>query len=259
MAMRQIVRAFVLGACLTAGASAELSPSDRAVIKEMTRGSLYLRNNVPCRFTAGMGIGAEVVTEVSPTGIDWEKNLNATPESVNKGRLRRTSVNTIYWGFGPNDIIRYGKLYFRGGGVVELWAEGVKPKDVEIWIRFVGIGSRDDFKKAYDLILSNKPLQDEHPEWPTEIKTAIASRRVMEGMTKAQAFAVVGTPIAIDNREEAGKKIETWFPRQDTGAAGSWGSVTSSTTGFPASLRLVDGKLAAIVNTAGPVRPNLDK
>jgi hypothetical protein len=257
--MRQIVRFFVLTACLVACGSAELSTSDRAVIREMTRGSLYLRNNVPCRFTSGMGIGAEVVTEVSPTGIDWEKNLNASAASVNKRKLRRGGVNTIYWGFGPNDIIQYGKLYFRGGGVVELWAEGVKPKDVEIWIRFVGIGSREDFKKAYDLILSNKPLQDEHPEWPSEIATAIAARRVMEGMTKAQAFVVVGTPIAIDRREEAGQKIETWFPRQDTGTSGSWGSVTSSTTGFPASLRFVDGKLATIVNTTGPAKPNLDQ
>jgi hypothetical protein len=148
---------------------------------------------------------------------------------------------------------------FKGAGVVELWAEGVKPKNVEMWIRFVGINNRDDFKKAYDLILSPAPLQDEHPEWPAEIRNAIAEHRVVEGMTKTQAFAVVGTPIGIESGDEAGAKTETWFPSQDTGASGSWGKVTSATTGFPASLRFVDGKLVAISQTAKSVKPVLDK
>lgn len=264
--MRHVVGAMILAFCVTPDAIGQLTASDRSLIKEMTQGSLYLRNNVPCRFTSGVGIGAEVVTEVSPTGIDWDKNLKATEENDKDrgrrggvGRRRRGGVDTIFWGFGPNDIIRYGKLYFRGGGVVELWAEGVKPKNVEIWIRFVGISARDDFKKAYDLILSQKPLQDEHPEWPVEIRTAIGERRVVEGMTKTQAFAVVGTPIGIETSDEAGKKIETWFPRQDTGASGSWGKVISGTTGFPTSLRFVDGKLAVIGQTGKSVKPVLDK
>ncbi|MGA3099499.1 MAG: hypothetical protein ABSF25_23845 [Bryobacteraceae bacterium] len=262
--MRRILEVVLLGFGLTQGATAELTASDRAVIKEMTRGSLYLRNNVPCRYTSGIGVGAEVVTEVSPTGVDWDKNLK-TIEGNRKNRLgRRASVDTIFWGFGPNDVIRYGKLYFRGGGVVELWAEGVKPKDVEIWIRFVGIDTRDDFKKAYDLILSPKPLQDEHPEWPLEIRTAIGERRVVEGMTKTQAFAVVGTPVGIETSEEAGKKIETWFPRQDSGTSGDSGfmgsaKVYSASTGFPISLRFEDGRLAVIGQSAKSVKPVLDK
>ena len=107
-----------MGAGLLPSASAELSSSDKAVIKEMTQGSLYLRNNVPCRFTSGMGIGAEVVTEVSPTGVDWDKNLKAEEAKGNakKGKRRWAGVNTIYWGFGPNDMIHYGKLYYRGNG-----------------------------------------------------------------------------------------------------------------------------------------------
>jgi hypothetical protein len=256
--MTHVVGAIVLSFFVTADASGQLTATDRSVIKEMTQGSLYLRNNVPCRYTSGgWGIGADVITEVSPTGVDWDQNLKAI-EGKNKGR-KRSGVDTIFWGFGPNDIIRYGKLYFRGHGVVELWAEGVKPKNVEIWIRFVGINTRDDFKKAYDLILSPRPLQDEHPEWPAEIRSAIGERRVVEGMTKTQAFAVVGTPIGIESGNEAGMKTETWFPRQDTGASGSWGKVVSATTGFPTSIRFVDGKLATIGQTAKSVKPVLDK
>jgi hypothetical protein len=234
--MKCVFRASILAAVLVSLGAAELSSNDRNVIKDMTRGELYLRNNVPTRYrSGGFGIGAEVVTEVSPSGVD-----------------------TVFWGFGPNDVIRYGKLYFKGNGVVELWAEGVKPKNVDVWIRFVNIQNRADFKKAFDLILGPKPIQEDHPEWPQEIRKAIADHTVIEGMTKAQAFAVVGTPMRAATNDEAGKKVEIWFPRQDTGTWGDNRKVISASTGFPAELRFVDGKLAVINQTAKPVKVNVD-
>ena len=139
--MRHIFRASILTAVLLWPSAAELNSNDRAVIKEMTRGELYLRNNLPCRYTSGgFGVGAVVVTEVSPTGVDWDKNLQTIHEQQQaKGKKRWSGVDTVFWGFGPNDVIRYAKLYFKDNGVVELWAEGVKPKNVEVWVRFVGI------------------------------------------------------------------------------------------------------------------------
>jgi hypothetical protein len=215
---------------------------------------------VPTRYTSGgWGIGAEVVTEVSPSGVEWEKNLQAVHEQQQKkGKRRWSGIDTIYWGFGPNDVIRYAKLYFKGNGVVDLWAEGIKPKNVEIYIRFVGIQNREDFKKAFDLILGPKPIQEDHPEWSPEIRKAIADHTVVEGMTKAQAFAVVGTPMRAATNDEAGKKVEIWFPRQETGASGSYGKVVSASTGFPAELRFIDGKLAVISQTSKPVKVNVD-
>jgi hypothetical protein len=234
-------------------AHAQLSGRDRNEIKKMAEGDLYLRNNVPCRYTAGgWGIGAEVITEISPSGIDWEKNLTLIKE-----KKRRGGVDIIYWGFGPNDLIRYGKLYFKGE-TIELWAEGAKPKNTEIWLRFVQIKNLDDFKKAYDQILSRKPLQDEHPEWSDDIKKAITDHRVIEGMTKTQAFCIVGTPIGIETGEKDGKKTETWFPRQDTGASGSYGKVISGETGFPISLQFVDGKLASIAQKGKSVKVDVN-
>ena len=139
--MRHIFRASILTAVLLWPSAAELNSNDRAVIKEMTRGELHLRNNRPCRYTSGgFGVGAVVVTEVSPTGVDWDKNLQTIHEQQQaKGKKRWSGVDTVFWGFGPNDVIRYAKLYFKDNGVVELWAEGVKPKNVEVWVRFVGI------------------------------------------------------------------------------------------------------------------------
>jgi hypothetical protein len=237
--------------------SAELTGKDRDQAKQMTQGELYLRNNVPCRYrSGGFGIGAEVVTEVSPQGVDWERNLKVIEQEKEKKKKR--GVDTIYWGFGPNDKIQYGKLYFKGE-VVELWAEGAKPKDTEIWIRFVQIKTLDDFQKAFDQILSSKRLQDEHADWPENVRQAIAERKLVEGMTKTQAFAVVGTPIAVASSEEGGKKVETWFPRQETGTSGGWGKLLSATTGFPASLRFVDGVLTVISDVAKGTKVILDK
>lgn len=258
--MNHVFRASILAAVLVSLGAAELSSNDRNVIKEMTRGDLYLRNNVPCRYTSGgWGIGAVVVTEVSPSGVEWEKNLQAVHEQQQKkGKRRWAGVDTIFWGFGPNDVIRYAKLYFKGNGVVDLWAEGIKPKNVEVYIRFVNIQNREDFKKAFDLILGPKPIQEDHPEWAPEIRKAIADHTVIEGMTKAQAFAVVGTPMRAATNDEAGRKVEIWFPRQETGASGSYGKVVSASTGFPAELRFIDGKLAVISQTAKPVKVNVD-
>jgi hypothetical protein len=238
--------------------SAELTGRDRDQAKQMTQGELYLRNNVPCRYRSGGfgGIGAEVVTEVSPQGVDWEQNLKAIEQEreTKKGK----GIDTTYWGFGPNDKIQFGKLYFKGE-IVELWAEGAKPKDTEIWIRFVQIKTLDDFRRAFDQILSSKRLQDEHADWPENIRQAIAERKLVEGMTKTQAFAVVGNPIAVESSEEGGQKTETWFPRQDTGTSGSFGKLLSATTGFPASLRFVDGVLIAIGEAKKGVKVNLEK
>lgn len=256
----------MLGVKLTLGcilfaalAQAELTPADREAIKQLLGGELVLRDTVPCRFTAGYaGIGAGILTEVSPTEVNWDRNLKSVGTQRTGGRRRRV-IDTVYWGFGPNDRIHYGKIYFRKDGIVDLWAEGVEPKYLEIRIRFVNIVTMDDFRKAFDRVLSTRPLEDAATDWPVEIRRAVADRRVVKGMTKAQAFAVVGTPVALELREEAGHHIECWFPRQDTGTAGSYDKIVSATTGFPASLRFVDGRLAEIVPSAGQIRVDLDR
>jgi hypothetical protein len=212
----------------------------------MIAGTLYLRLDVPCRYGRGRwGIAraihhVESLLEVSPAGYTAERKL-ALP-----AKHKRDSV---YWGFSPNDAVRYGKLLFEGD-TVQVWMEGVSPNDYEMLIDFIHIQNLDDFTKAFNRTFSKVPLQDEHPEWPDEVRKAIGERKVIAGMTEEQAFSVVGSPVKITTAEENGVKVETWFPRQDRGTVTSWGQVEGTRTNFPARLKFADGTLEAIEQTA---------
>ncbi len=226
---------------------AELSKQDRDTAKNMIAGTLYLRLDVPCRYGRGRwGIAkaihhVESLLEVSPAGYTAERKL-ALP-----GKHKRDS---IYWGFSPNDAVRYGKLLFEGD-TVQVWMEGVSPHDYEMLADFIHIQNLDDFTKAFNRTFSKVPLQDEHPEWPAEVRKAIGEHKVIAGMTEEQAFSVVGSPLKIAAGEENGVKVETWFPRQDRGIVTSWGQVEGTPTGFPALLKFAGGKVQVMEQTLG--------
>jgi hypothetical protein len=226
---------------------AELSKQERDTANRMTAGTLYLRLDVPCKYgAAGFGLSVESLLEVSPTGHDAERKLNLPSKN------KRESV---YWGFFPNDAVRYAKLSF-DHDTVQVWLEGAPPNDNELIIDLIHIQTMDDFVKAFNQTFSKVPLQDEHQDWPAEVRQAIAERKVVAGMTKEQAFAVVGTPLNVTTGEENGAKVETWFPRQDKGTVVTFRKNKSTRTGFPALLKFVDGKLQVIEQT--PRSPELN-
>jgi hypothetical protein len=219
---------------------AELSKQDRETAKSMITGTLYLRMDVPCRYGRGrFGIAAaihhvESLLEVSPTGYSVERKL-ALPPKHKRDR--------VFWGLSPNDPVRYGKLLFKGD-TVQVWMEGVEPDAYEMLLDFVHIGSMDDFTKAFNQTFSKVPLQDEHPEWPAEVRQAIAARKLVVGMTEDQAFLVVGKPLKVESAEEDGIKVESWSPRQDR--ATDLVRDGSTPTGFPAQLKFSGGRLQVI-------------
>jgi hypothetical protein len=210
--------------------SAQLSPADRAAASKMVEGRLYLKIDAPCDH------GREVpMVEVSPTSVDLETRISElTPENR----------PNLFWRFGPNDAAHDTVLRF-GLDRIRVWSEGVSPKNDQFMIEFVRIKTLDDFKKAFDLTFSRVPLQDAHPEWSAEVRQAVAARRLIEGMTPEQARAVIGAPTRVEASEEAGTRLETWYPRQENGVRNLFRNA-SLTTGFPKSLKFVGGKLAAI-------------
>jgi len=242
--MKMSVRARLLLLVLAAAPAvrAELSPQERQAAKAMVAGTLYLRLDVPCRYGRGrFGFAraihhVESLLEVSPDGYTVERKL-ALPATHKR--------DNTYWGFFPNDAVRYGKLLF-AGDTVQVWMEGISPNDYEMLVDFIHIQNLDDFSKAFNRTFSKIPLQNEHPEWADEVRNAIGEHKVIAGMTEGQAFSVVGSPLRITTGEEGGVKTETWLPRQDRGFVTSWGQAEGTPTGFPARLKFVDGKLQEI-------------
>jgi hypothetical protein len=242
----RVLRAFACLACvflLVPTTRAQITGKDRQEAKKMASGTLYLRIDAPCKSGRRFGYGfkLEPLLEVSPT----EHKLLAIPDDSDK------ESKNIFW-FGPNDALGQAALSY-SGDIVTIWMEGLPPKDNEAMIKFVQIKTLGDFKAAFERTFSKVPLQDEHPEWPTEIRKAIAEQRVVEGMTKEQAFCVVGTPSKVTTSQENGVEIESWTPRQNSGNAITWSRKRKGpATEFPALMKFEGGKLTVIEKRSEP-------
>ncbi len=214
---------WVVAACaLLAPVVAEaqmFTKADKREAEGIVAGTFYLRVDVPIDTYRVVPM-----LEVSPEGFDARKLAELTAEE------RRN----VYYLFNPNDTV--GGITLRWGyNSVRLWGENSRQ---ELLIDLVRLKNLDDFKKAFDKAFSRVPLQDAHPDWPAEVRQAVAARRAIEGMTREQTAAVVGTPASIENK---GEGVEVWLPRQASGTGPD-----AKRTGFPARLEFRDGRLAAI-------------
>jgi hypothetical protein len=209
---------------------AQLSPADRKEAEHMVAGVLYLRLDAPCDY--GRMVALLVV---SPEGADASRRI---------ADLSRENLQNVYWQFGPNDAVRDAVLRW-GIDSVRVWAEGVRHNRNEVMIDFVRLKGLVDFKKAFDRTFSRVPLQDAHSDWPPEVRKAVAERRVVEGMTKEQAAAVIGTPASVELSTSAGAEVEIWRPRQQNGSKPIYRGV-STQTNFPTALKFQGDRLAGI-------------
>ena len=223
---------------------AQLSSKDLKAASQLIQGQLYLRIDLPCHYYhAGLG-GLSVMEVVRSARVTVDPLVEVSPAGVRAHSARPDHLaENVFWRFGPNDPVRYGKLH-SDNGAIEVSVEGLPPNLHEVKARFVGIKTLADFQAAFDLTFSRVPLQDEHPEWPPEIRKAIAERRAIPGMTPEQAYCVFGDPVEAEEREEGGRKLETWFPRQAVHQNADPKLMLPS--GFPQSLKFVDGKLTQI-------------
>ena len=84
------------------------------------------------------------------------------------------------------------------------------------------------------------------------MRAAIASGKLVVGMTAEQARIVVGAPLSITAGEENGTKTETWMLRQDPGEVLGWNTKHGAhtklamQTGFPIQVKFVDGRLQTL-------------
>ncbi|MEW6366162.1 MAG: hypothetical protein AB1714_16165 [Acidobacteriota bacterium] len=218
---------------------AEMSKQERKEAEKLVSGVFYTRIDAPCTYSAGVwGSGADKpIVEVSPTGY----KIGAT-EDFKGGRLRSSGTS---WGIPPNTRCGYAALIF-ARETVDVWFEAREDNNNdETIVRFVGIKTLKDFQDAFNVAFSRVPLQEAHDDWSSEIKKAVAEHRLMGGMTGEQAFCVVGTPVEKRSSTDGTKEVEIWITRQDKGVRPGR-KQTSTATGFPPSLRFVDGVLTEI-------------
>jgi len=236
--------------CLPLAVRAQLSKQDLEAAQKMISGTLYLRVQAPQKY--GMGYWAPYsvsMLEATPTGVSADRKLAEPLKSIPRNGYH-LKQEEVYWGYLANTAVHYGKLE-SGEGKLVAWLERVDP-NTEVSIDFIDIKSLDDFTKAFNLAFSKVPLQDEHPEWPADVRAAIASGKLVVGMTVEQARIVAGAPLSVIAAEENGAKTETWVLRQDPGQVlgwnkkhGAWKKVATQ-TGLPEKIKFVDGKLQVI-------------
>ena len=229
---------------------AQLISKDFNAAKQVVKGTYYLRIDLPCHnyHPSSGGFGATAISIARSIATQVESMVEVSPQEARvPSALPDRLSEDVMWRFRPNDPVRYGKLINKGGSI-DLSMEGLPPNDNEVIVTFVGLKTLDDFKAAFDRTFSKVPLQDEHPEWPAEIRKAVAERRVVPGMTPEQAYCVVGKPVREEKSEQGGPKVETWYPRQAVHNSVDPKALIPSD--FPASIKFVDGKLTEIGDKA---------
>ncbi len=240
----------LLALTLPSLAAAELPKKDRKLaVQKLEAGRLYLRIDAPV--TQGRhpyGVYYSPIVEVSPTEVNTE-----AAEGASFGWYHASST---VWAVRVNDSVQFDDIEW-DEDTAEIEFEGVGAADGnDTVIKFIGINSLADFNAAFDLAFSTQPLQDEHPDWPADIRKAIADRKLVNGMTKRQAFYVVGTPAEVEKSTEEGKEIEVWTLRQKGMEIGFF-TFNPGEPGKPAGkLKFEEGKL--ISNSSKSNKLDLD-
>lgn len=240
------VLSLILILSLAATASAEMPKKEWKEARKslLQADTLYLRVDAPCETGRhSWGTWRSPLVQVSPEGVETDDDDSRTSSWWH--------AESTFWGIRVNDPVRVDEVE-RDDGVIEIYLIGQGPvEDEETVIQFVGVDSTDDFQKAFDHAFARGPLQDEHDDWSAETKRAIADRRLVEGMSKRQAFYVTGRPVGVDKDTVDGKDVEVWELRTDKGVeTGFWASRHEESTGMPDEIRFEDGVLVSI----GPVR-----
>jgi hypothetical protein len=240
------ISASVLAVALTLPAQAQLTKNDRKELEKVIPKTVYLRIDLPCVYGKQGLIASwvEPMVDVSPTGVSVEQDEGW------RGSAWTGTKRNLFYAFGPNDDLKYNSMDIGKDGAIVLYFEGLGPKKLkknqEAAIRIVNAKAAADFKVAFDRAFSSGPLQDEHPDWPEDIRKAVGEHRVLEGMTKEQVSCIVGQPVDVEVSEEGGKNVETWHIRQEKGIWSGWTTNRMEVSGSVSQIKFMDGKVAAI-------------
>lgn len=247
--------ALIFGCCLLvfgSAVAAGVPKADKKKADKLFSGTVYMRIDAPSKKGRHpYGIYYSPLVDVSPTGTNTESD-----EGLSVGWYHAEST---VWKVRVNDQMELDELDWEDEeGTVEIQLEGAGASEGrDTAIRFVNISSFADFEAAFNRAFSKQPLQDEHPDWPAEIKSAIARRQLTTGMSKRQAFYIVGTPEKVEKSTEGGKTIEVWTLRTQGAEVGFWTFKAGEDPANAKTLRFEDGVLVS-AETTGVSAEGLD-
>lgn len=235
MRMKRGLLVLALLSLIPAQASfAEMSRADQKKAEKLADGKFYLRMDAPCATGRHpYGVYHRPLIEVSPEGANTD-----VQNEVNVGWWHADSTD---WSVRVNDAVNIDSVDYDESDV-EVEVEGTDESDGrDTVVKLIHINTYADFEAAFNQVFSRTPLEEEHQDWPVEIRKAIRQRKLQDGMSKRQVFYVVGQPETVEKKTEGKKDIETWTLRAKGVEFGFFSSTISSQGGRV--LTFQDGKL----------------
>lgn len=225
-----------------ASARSEQKAKEAAILAEVKAaytGTLYALKDLPVNSGSAMGMSyISPLVEVSPTG--FKIDTSTAVQSTYGG------AKTVWFGVRVMDTLVFEEATYDDGILVLAFLGSDKSKGRDTKIK-VTSGTFAEVKPVLDQLVS--PTSPIDPSWPADVRQAIENRVVINGMTKAQAYLVVGEPTSAQSMDIAGQKVDMWYPRNNNGVRFGFG-VTMEMTNYPPVLKFQEGKTVELANSA---------
>lgn len=206
-------------------------------------GAVWALKDLPVNTGYTMGVTwVGPLCEVTKEGykIDTTTSMSAT----------YGSAKSVWYSVRPNETLALKESEFDDGVFAITFIGTGSSKGRDTKIKITGVTTFAEVKGVMDQLLSTTSPVEANADWAADIKDAISKRHLINGMTKKQAYLVVGEPTGSSSREEGGKKIEIWNARQNNGMKIGYGASVEA-TGYPAEMRFEDGKLVGVATGSG--------
>lgn len=208
-------------------------------IKAAYPGTLYALKDLPVNTGSAMGLPyISPIVEVTPSG--FEIDTSTAIQSTYGG------AKSVWYGVRANDTLAFEESVYDDGILVLDFLGTGKADGRDTKIKITS-GTFEEVKPVLDQLLSVTSPVD--PSWPADVRTAIENRVVINGMTKAQAYLVVGEPTSATTQDLPGGKVDMWYPRNNNGLHIGFGA-SMEMTSFPPYLKFQDGKTVELANSA---------
>ena len=227
--------------------AAGLSKADRKAFEDEVKaaypGTVWALKDLPV--TSGFTMGAAwiaPIVEVTAGGFKIE--------AIGGMSASYGSASSLWWSVRPNDSLTMKEVKFDDDWAAIAFVGTGASKGRDTKIKIIGAKTFAEVKAVMDqLVTAISPVQ---ADWSTAVKDAITKRALVNGMTKRQAYLVVGEPTEATTKDEGGKKVEIWKPRQSGGMRIGYGA-SVEVTGYPSEVRFVDGVIEGLASTGAGV------